>query len=160
MRLGIPRVVRDALLQLLRDYTLNRAPTLSCSACIQQVVKSQLQIGIQMFPCGFLSLKWTDLLSDLSISFPKRKMAGFLKLLWLDFVEPMWRARNEISHQRANLNALAETVTVSDRLHWYLDNPHVLSRGDQQHFLSYTPDLVTLMTPFARAHLVRDLDTV
>ncbi len=160
LRLGIPRVVRDALLQILWDYTSGSTPVLPRTPCVRRAVESQLQIGIRMFPRGFLSLKWTDLLTDLSIPFPMRKMAGFLKLLWLDFVEPLWRARNKISHQRANLHALAEAVTVTERLSWYLDNPHVISHGDQQQFLTYTRDSVALMTPFARATLIRDLDTV
>jgi hypothetical protein len=142
LRLGIPQVVWDVLLQLLQDYTSNRTHTLPQAECIRQAVEDQLRIGAWMFPRGFLSSKWVDLLRVFSTPFPQRKMAGFLRLLWLDFVEPMWMARNEISHQRRNFNALFKAVTVSDWLHWYLDNPQVLSHGDQQTFLSYTRDLV------------------
>jgi hypothetical protein len=123
-------------------------------------VKVQLRIGIMMFPRGFISLDWVDLLNEFSIPFPDRKMTGFLRLLWLDFVEPVWAARNEMAHQRLNLNALVETQSLCDRLYWYLENPHVLSLPDRQSLLTYTREEVPLMTAFVQATRIRELDTV
>ena len=158
--LGLPRVVVDTLTQLLQDYTLNRPPVLPRHDQLRQVVESQLRIGIRMLPRGFLSKQWVDLLADFSISFPTRKMLEFLRLLWLDFVEPLWKARNEIAHQRANLNAQAADSAITDGLYWYLDNSHVVSAGDWRALLLIGHKDITQMTPLKQATLVKDLDMV
>ncbi len=158
--LGLPWVIVDTLTQLLQDYTLNRPPALPQYDQLRRAVESQLQIGVRMLPWGFLSKQWVDLLADFSISFPARKMSGFLWLLWLDFVEPLWKARNEIAHQGANLNAQAADSTITDRLYWYLDNPHVVSAGNRRALLSIGCEDIIRMTPLKQATLAKDLDTM
>ena len=158
--LTLPWVIVDTLTQLLQDYTLNRPPTLPQHDQLRRAVESQLQIGVRMLPRGFLSKQWVDLLADFSISFPARKMSGFLWLLWLDFVEPLWKARNEIAHQGANLNAQAADSTITDRLYWYLDNPHVVSAGNRRALLSIGCEDIIRMTPLKQATLAKDLDTM
>lgn len=159
LKLGFPRAVMEALCKLLMEYMAGTTPEVPTHEGLARAVTSQSEIGLHLLPRGIISVEWTRLLQDFSVEHPDRVMAGFLKTIWLDYVDQIWRCRNDIAHESHNLNRKADEGTWASKLLWYLQNTHTIAPADQ-FLLQYSEEDVQRMTGYSRKRLVKNLDTV
>ena len=103
MTLGFPRVIMEAICKLLLHHIDRTPPVVPQHPSLARAVQDQLQIGLHLLPRGFISTQWLLLLQEYTVEDPDRAISGFLKTLWLDFIDDIWRGRNEIVHKQENL---------------------------------------------------------
>ncbi len=90
---------------------------------------------------------------------PDRAITGFLRTLWNDFVDSIWRCRNEIAHKKDNLTQQVNEETWASRLMWFLEHKHTITRADQ-FLLTFTAEDIQRMSGSYRRRLVQNLETV
>ena len=156
---GIPRVITDALYNLLFAYLKRKAPPSHPHPEIARAIAAQIRIGIELIPRGFLAQEWTTLLESFSIGRTEGKMMKVLNSLWLDFTDQVWRARNDIAHKKESLSRQAEDETWKTQLEWFLTHPQHISPNDQW-LLNFTSDGILQMTGYVRKRLVKNLERV
>ena len=159
LKLGFPRVVMEALCRLLLDHMAGAAPTIPDHEGIATAVTSQIQIGLHLLPRGIILVQWKRLLHDFSVEHPNRAIAGLLKTMWNDFVDKIWRCRNEIAHRKENLTRQVNEETWASRLLWLLEHKHPVAKADQ-FLLTFTAEDIQLRSGFCRRCLVHSLETV
>ena len=126
---------------------------------IRAAVQTQLDIGPNMLVRGFIARAWTELLTQFSVKYPASTVSGWLKSLWLDFTDKLWRERNELAHKNTALSKQQEERTLSEPLNWYRMNSHILAKEDQ-FLLRYNTEDIQRMPSVVREHLVlKSLDT-
>ena len=132
LKVGTPRVVMDTIVILIQAYfTGSLPPTSSTSPSITLALETQIQIGLEYLPRGFLATHWIDALEEHGCPFPHRTLAHLVHTLWIDVTDSLWRTRNTITHNGVNLNTLAQERELDSRLRWYLLHyREVLSRND------------------------------
>ena len=156
---GIPWIMVEAIYNMLTEYMNGQKINIPEHQSIAVAMRSQIRVGVHLFPRGFLTVAWVQALEDLSIPHPERKAAILLKSLWMELVDKLWRCRNNIAHDKQNLTRKADDETLATRLIWFLENTQVISPGDQ-FLLQYTADDIQKMTGFTRRRLVTNLETV
>lgn len=87
----IPRVVMEAITQILFEYTNDLPPTSPEHLSIAAAVRAQQEIGAHLLPRGFLAKTWNDVLQEFVVENQDRKISGLLKLLWVDFTDQLWQ---------------------------------------------------------------------
>ena len=159
LKLRFPRVIMEAVCRLLLDHMAGAVPTIPDHEGIAAAVTSQLQIGLHLLPRGIISAKWKDLLDEFSVEHPDRVIAGFLKTLWNDFVDQIWRCRNELAHHKDNLTQQINEESWASRLLWFLAHKHEIAHTD--HFLlTFNAEDIQRMSGFSRRRLVTNLEKV
>jgi hypothetical protein len=149
----------EAVCRLLLDHMTGAAPTIPNHGGIAEAVTSQIQIGLHLLPRGIISAKWKDLLHELSVEHPDRAITGLLKTLWNDFVDKIWRCRNELAHNRDNLTRQINEESWASRLLWFLAHKHEIAHTD--HFLlSFNEEDIDRMSGYTRRRLVQNLEKV
>ena len=156
---GIPRVITEALYDLLFAYIQNNEPPTNSHPEIAQAMAAQVRIGLQFIPRGFLAQEWITLLETFSVERSDGKMRKVLSIIWLDFTDQIWRARNDIAHHKESLARQAEDETWRTQLEWFLTHPESISPNDQW-LLNFTKEGIALMTSYIRKRLVRNLEKV
>ena len=154
---GWNRAILEALLQLLLDFITGAQPQLPSHPQIRAAVKSQIEIGINLIPRGFLSTAWTSALEAFQVSRPRTKVTSLIRSLLLDYTDSLWRIRNDILHRQENENRQATARNINSRLLWYLENPHVLAHSDL-FILRYTADDLATMSDRVKRHTLHHLD--
>jgi hypothetical protein len=149
----------ETLCRLLIDYMAGAIPTIPEHEGIAVAVASQIQIGVHLLPRGIISVQWKHLLHDFSVEHPDRAITGFLRTIWNDFVDSIWRCRNEIAHKKDNLTQQVNEETWASRLMWFLEHKHTLARADQ-FLLTFTAEDIQRMSGSYRRRLVQNLETV
>ena len=122
-----------------------------------QAIHSQSHIGWGLMLRGFLSKQWTNALHSLSVTYPIRAISWTIQFLWYEYIDVIWRSRNDILHNTLNENTKLAESQMQDRLHWFLDNRSCLSHGDQ-YLLAFTHTDIPLMTPKTQKELLRLLN--
>jgi hypothetical protein len=159
LELGIPRAVIEAMSDLLHAHSHGETARLPENPSIAMAVSLQRQIGTHLFFRGFWAKEWKSTLDDFSVQHPDRKLTALLKALWIDYTDQLWRNRNDVTHQRQNNAQQAEDHTWTEKLHWFLRNPQVISQPDQ-FLLNYTTEDIQHMPSRTRKKLAQNLQTV
>ena len=157
LKLGVPRVLMEAICRMLYDFVHAREPVIPDHPGIAEAVQSQLRVGMNLLPRGFLSATWYDLMHDFGVPYPERKLSGILKLLWFEFTQILWQNRNEILHKQQNMTQQMDNESMVSKLTRYLADPLVLAPRDQ-FMLHYTEDDIQRMTCYKRKRLVENLE--
>ena len=76
-----------------------------------------------------------------------------MKAIWIDFTDKLWRNLNEVAHAKSNYTTQSEAQTWASKLHWFLDNPHVITRPDT-FLLNFKHKDIHSMTPQMRRKIV------
>ena len=132
LKSGTPRPLMDILIGLLDSYIRTTTPPsdLSCPLT-RDAVNTQVQIGLQFLPRGFLSRRWIDAFAAHGCSNPHRTLKSIIYMLWIDFTDTLWRTRNTIAHDGTNLHTMAQERTVDTNLQWFITHyKEVLSHHD------------------------------
>jgi hypothetical protein len=156
---GIPRVITEALYDLLFAYIQNNEPPTHSHPEIARAMAAQVRIGPQFIPRGFLAREWITLLETFSVERSDGKMRKVLSIIWLDFTDQIWRARNDIAHHKESLSRQADDETWRTQLEWFLTHPESISPNDQW-LLNFTKEGIALMTSYIRKRLIRNLEKV
>ena len=72
-------------------------------------------------------------------------MVKLQRLIWLEFFNPLWKNRNDLLHNTANLYAQADNIKLAKRIAWYCKNWHQLLEHNDTH-LTDNINLLTLQT--------------
>ena len=99
------------------------------------------------------------MLEEFSMDNLERKVSAILKTIWVDFVDQLWRCRNDIAHLKLSLHKQQEEETWASRLQWFLCNADSIAHTDQ-FLLNYPEEDIDKMSGFIRRTLVRNLETV
>ena len=110
----------EAICPLLDDFIHGLTPRLPEHPSLVTAVRSQLDIGIQLLPRGFISMKWT--LDNFRVEHPERMFSKILRMIWFEFTDALWR--NRIAHLEVSRTRHHGQETWESKLQWYLDNPH------------------------------------
>ncbi len=153
MKLGFPRVIMEAIRKLLSHHCDGTPPIIPQHPGLARAVQDQLRIGLHLLPRGLISTQWLLLLQEYAVEHPDRAISGFLKTLWLDFIDDIWRGRNKIVHKQENLHRLREDTEMANKLQWFIRHRYMIARSDH-HLLEYTEDDVNTMTTRRRCKLV------
>lgn len=157
---GLRRRLPRAFLNALSDSILDNAiPGQGRDECTQLhlAIHSQSNIGWGLMLRGFLSKQWTTALHSLGVTYPTRAISWTIQFLWYDYIDVIWRSRNDILHNTLNENTKLAESQMQDRLHWFLDNRSCLSHGDW-YLLTFTHTDIPLMTLRTQKELLRLLN--
>lgn len=157
MKKGWPRVIVEAILQLLIDFSEESTPTPPSHPQILSAVQSQMEIGIKLLPRGFISKQWLQLLEHFDVKRPRTKITSLLRAIWIDYTDAVWRARNDLLHRQQNEHQQATSLNYTTRLRWFLEHPHVLSPSDS-FLLCFTHSDIDTMTDPIKKHTLHHLD--
>ena len=81
---------------------------------------------------GFLAAKWVDAIEASGSNHPERRMATLQRLIWAEWVEPIWKTRNDILHGGTNQTNREENDRLAERMLWYMNHKEeVLTHHDQ-----------------------------
>ena len=123
LKLRIPSPIISTWCSLLSSYFDGTPPVTQLgSPELQRAASSQISIGLQFMPRGFLSREWIPAMEAHGCQSPDRKLASMILFLWLDATDALWRVRNDIVHRSQNLNELAQEGMLDDQLQWYLSH--------------------------------------
>jgi hypothetical protein len=89
LRIGIPRVIMDAISGLLLAYIAGDNPTAPSNPTLIDVFTAQCRIGFHMLPWGFLSLSWINAITATGCSQPYRKLSTHVFHMWITFTDPL-----------------------------------------------------------------------
>jgi hypothetical protein len=112
-----------------------------------------------MHTLGFLAQEWTTALESFLVERAEGRMKKALSILWLDFTDQLWRARNNVAHKKESLSQQAANEKWKTQLEWFLTHPEHIVPNDQW-LLNFTAEAVDQMTSFAWKRLVTNLETV
>ncbi len=87
------------------------------------------------------------------------RMTKVLSILWLDFTDQLWQARNDIAHKKGSLSQQAEDKKWKTQLEGFLTHPEHIAPNDQW-LLNFTAEAIDQMTSFFWKQLVTNLETV
>lgn len=155
--IGIPRVVMEAIVRALYEYTNELPMTIPIHPSLAQAIRSQQEIGIHLLPRGFLTKAWGDALTDFAVENPERKISGLLKMLWVDFTDKLWQCQNDIAHKKNNLTQQRLEEGWAARLKWFLGHPLTLASSDR-FLLDYEEDDIQRMSSRVRKKRVQQLE--
>ncbi len=96
-------------------------------------------------------------LEEFSVPNVERKISRLLKILWFDYTDKIWCARNDIAHNKLSITRQLEETTWAEKLLWFQRNPQVLARQDRD-ILQYLAEAVAKMTGFMRKKLVGNVE--
>ena len=111
-----------------------------------KAIHSQSRIGWSLMLRSFLSKQWTTALYSLGMTYPTRAISWTIQFLWYEYIDVIWRSRNDILHNTLNENTKLAESQLQDRLHWFLDNRSCLAHGDR-YLLAFTHTDISSMTP-------------
>ena len=99
---------------------------------IRDVISAQQDIGLQYLSRGFIVTAWLRALKDMVIKGPEQKMTHLLDIIWFQYVERIWTARNDIMHNQENFYSQEENNELGRQIRWYVEHrAEVLKHGDQ-----------------------------
>ncbi len=130
----IPQHIIEAVCRVLRVQCLgsNDFESDSHTPDIAHAIQQQRRIGTHMMLRGYLANGWMTALENAGVEHPDRKMNALQRLIWSDFVTPIWTERNDILHRRANTYKTADDERMAERIIWYVDHKsQLLSHHDQ-----------------------------
>lgn len=103
------------------------------SPAIKKAVEDQKRIGFHLMLRGFLAKSWADALKDSGIkSKVERAMNKLQRLIWMEWIEPIWKTRCDILHRGRNEYDAVKDAKLSADIVWYVEHRRdVLSYHDQ-----------------------------
>ncbi len=123
LKLGIPRVIVEALSGLLHEYFTGDEFSSHTDALLLLAVQDQRDIGLHMIPRGFLASSWIDAMEGMGCPHPHRKLlTSLIHFLWMDGTDMLWRERNHLAHESGNFNEQGCSDSLNLRVQWYMEN--------------------------------------
>ena len=103
------------------------------SEAIDNAVEDQQRIGINLMLRGFLAKSWATAIKDCGVTKNvERRMNKIQRMIWTEWVEPIWKTRCEILHQGKNEYDAVKSAELSAEILWYIQHRQdVLSYEDQ-----------------------------
>ena len=68
--------------------------------------------------CGFLAAEWCTAMQDSGAQKPDRRMISLQRLIWDEWVTPIWKNRNKLMHKQVNRYQAAEDRRLNERILW------------------------------------------
>ena len=125
---------------------------------IRDAIDEQRRIGMPLMMRGFLAKKWFDAIETSGSKHPERRMIALQRMLWIEWVEPIWHTRNDILHGGHNNTNDAESQRLADRLLWYRSHRENLLAHHDQSLARFDLTSIQKMRRGTRRECVRQLD--
>jgi hypothetical protein len=141
----IPQNILNAITHTLKAYTKGDTDYTQrhYNSNITVALAHQNEIGIDMMARDFLSKHWLYAIHPSRD--PQRTMNKIQRMIWMDFVEPLWGHRNDLLHHNLNHLTQAEENKLTESISWYCAHRHtILSHHNQ--FMADNIDLDSLHT--------------
>jgi hypothetical protein len=110
---------------------------------ITNAIKHQQEIEVNMMTRGLLSKQWVHTIHPSRN--PPPVMVKLQRLIWLELFGPLWKNRNDLLHNTANLYTQKDGSKLAKRITWYCKNRHQLLNNHGTHLADIT-NLLTLHT--------------
>ncbi len=112
-----------------------------------------------MIPRGFLASSWIDAMEAMGCPHPHRKLTSLIHFLWMDGTDMLWRERNHLAHESANLNDQGCSDSLNLRVQWYIENfRSALSHRDYHLISDIRPDDLVQIPLRTKRQLLLHLD--
>ncbi len=110
---------------------------------ITNAIKHKQEIEVNMMTRGLLSKQWVHAIHPSRN--PPPVMVKLQRLIWLELFGPLWKNRNDLLHNTANLYTQKDGSKLTKRITWYCKNQHQLLNNHGTH-LADNINLLTLHT--------------
>ena len=130
----VPRHIMEAVCHVIRSECAGKkAPLkLTHTPAIKHAIRQQHRISSHLMLRGFLAAEWCTAMQDSGVKEPELRMISLQRLIWDEWVTPIWRNRNELMHKQVNRHQAAEDRGLNERILWYVEHRHeLLSHHDQ-----------------------------
>ena len=89
---------------------------------IKIVIQQQICMGPPLLMRGFLTIGLHQALENAGCKHPERQMNALQKIIWEEWVRPIWETRNQLMYDHLNRFNAAEERELNARMKWYNAN--------------------------------------
>jgi Trp operon repressor len=87
---------------------------------IRKAVDDQMKIGVHQMLRGYLAKSWREALQDCGVTEITRRMNALQRLIWTEWVDPIWKTRCDILHKSRNEYGLVEDERLRAGMIWFV----------------------------------------
>ena len=124
----------------------------------RDVIDEQGRIGMSLMMRGFLAKKWFEAIEASGSKHPERRMVALQRMMWIEWVEPIWHTRNDILHGGHNNTNDAESQRLADKMLWYRSHKEDLLAHHDRSLARFDLTSIQKMRRNTRRECVRQLD--
>ena len=121
----------EAMSSLLYAFIHGTEVTIPEHPGIAAAVTAQLAVGLRLLPRGYLVTSWLNVIEEFGTQNTESQLSNLLKRLWLEFMDQIWRNRNEVMHSTDSNTRQQDEDLKTEKLKWYLKNVQVIAPWDR-----------------------------